>query len=135
MSDFTILVIDDNDDCNKLVKFILKHDTDWQILTATNGKEGIILAKIHQPEIILLDIAMPEMDGIEVYKTLKSSSNTRSIPVIFFTAMPMLNHTLARQIGKNVAIIVKPFNIMTLADRINKIWIESQKHKFTKLLD
>ena len=135
MSNFTVLIIDDNDDTNKLVQLVLQQDTDWQVAIASGGRDGITQARTLQPEVILLDIAMPEMDGIEVYKILKSSSNTRSIPVIFLTAMPMLEQTLSRQIGKDVAVIAKPLDILTLADRINSVWIESQKLKLATLLD
>ena len=134
MSNFTVLIIDDNDDTNKLVQLVLQQDTDWQVAIASRGVDGITQARSLQPEVILLDIAMPEMDGIEVYKILKSSSDTRSIPVIFLTAMPMLEQTLSRQIGKDVAIIAKPLDILTLADRINSVWIESQP-KLATLLD
>ena len=135
MSNFTVLIIDDNDDTNKLVQLVLQQDTDWQVAIASGGRDGITQARTLQPEVILLDIAMPEMDGIEVYKILKSSSNTRSIPVIFLTAMPMLEQTLSRQIGKDVAVIAKPLDILTLADRINSVWIESQKLKLATLLE
>lgn len=135
MSNFTVLIIDDNDDTNKLVQLVLQQDTDWQVAIASGGRDGITQARTLQPEVILLDIAMPEMDGIEVYKILKSSSNTRSIPVIFLTAMPMLEQTLTKQIGKDVAVIAKPLDILTLADRINSVWIESQKLKLATLLE
>ena len=135
MSNFTVLIIDDNDDTNKLVKLVLQQDTDWQIEIASRGRDGITQARSRPPEIILLDIAMPEMDGIEVYRALKSSSNTRSIPIIFLTAMPMLEQTLIRKIGKNVAIITKPLNILTLSERIIDVWLESQKPRFVVLSD
>ena len=134
MSNFTVLIIDDNDDSNKLVELVLQQDTDWQVAIASRAIDGITQARSQPPEIILLDIAMPDMDGVEVYKILKSSSDTRSIPVIFITAMPMLEQTLIREIGKDVAIIAKPFDVMSLADRITKIWVESQP-KFATLFD
>ena len=135
MSNFTVLVIDDNDDSNKLVQLVLQQDTDWQVEIASRGIDGITQAQSIQPEIILLDIAMPDMDGVEVYKILKSNSKTSSIPVVFVTAMPMLEQTLIKEIDRDVAIIAKPLDILTLSDRITNIWVESQKPKFATLFD
>ena len=135
MSNFTVLVIDDNDDSNKLVQLVLQQDTDWQVAIASRGIDGITQAQSIQPEIILLDIAMPDMDGVEVYKILKSNSKTSSIPVVFVTAMPMLEQTLIKEIDRDVAIIAKPLDILTLSDRITNIWVESQKPKFATLFD
>ena len=135
MSNFTVLVIDDNDDSNKLVQLVLQQDTDWQVEIASSGIDGITQARLRSPEIILLDVAMPEMDGVEVYKVLKSSSKTSSIPVVFLTAMPMLEQTLIRKIDRDVAVIAKPLDILTLSERITSIWVESQKPKFATLFD
>ena len=135
MSNFTVLIIDDNDDSNKLVELVLQQDTDWQVAIASRAIDGITQARSQPPEIILLDIAMPDMDGVEVYKILKSNSKTSSIPVVFVTAMPILEQTLIKEIDRDVAIIAKPLDILTLSDRITNIWVESQKPKFATLFD
>ena len=77
----SLLVIDDNDNFIILVKLFLELDTDWKIITALDGKEGIAKARLEQPDLILLDVAMPRLDGIAVYKMLKSERATRSIPI------------------------------------------------------
>lgn len=133
MKQLTVLTIDDNDDCNELVKFVLEQDTNWQVLTALNGKDGIELAKTHRPEVILLDIAMPQTDGIEVYKLLNSQLKHHSFVVIFFTAIPKMSQKFREQTSRDIPIIEKPFDITTLANRINKIWYKSQNNQFVNM--
>ena len=129
MDKLTILVIDDNDDCNKLVKLIIQQDTNWRILTASNGKDGIELVKLHRPEVILLDLAMPQMDGIEVYEILNSQFENYFFVVIFFTAMPRISSKIKDAIARDIEIISKPFNIMSLVDRITKIWNKARQRE------
>ena len=80
-----ILIVDDNNDNLKVAANILKSN-DNIIWLAVNGKTAIEIAKIKQPDLILLDIQMPEMDGLEVCKRLKEDMETNEIPVIFMTA-------------------------------------------------
>lgn len=83
-----ILAIDDNED-NLLTLKALIFDlfNNYQVFTATSGIEGIELAKIHNPDLILLDILMPQMDGFATCKLLKEDEKLRDIPVIFVTAL------------------------------------------------
>jgi two-component system sensor histidine kinase/response regulator len=81
----TILVVDDTEDNLDLLEFALKRKP-VHMLRATSGKECLSLAVQHRPDVILLDIQMPEMDGFETLKHLRASRNTASIPVIFLTA-------------------------------------------------
>lgn len=81
----TILVVDDTEDNLDLLEFALKRKP-VRMLRATSGKECLSLAHKHHPDIILLDIQMPEMDGFETLKQLRASRSTAGIPVIFLTA-------------------------------------------------
>lgn len=81
----TILVVDDTEDNLDLLEFALKRKP-VHMLRATSGKECLSLAVQHRPDVILLDIQMPEMDGFETLKRLRASRSTSSIPVIFLTA-------------------------------------------------
>lgn len=81
-----ILIIDDERDFCKLVKMNLEMLGDFKIVAALGGKEGIKVARRTKPDLILLDIIMPKMDGFEVLKTLKEDDATISIPVIMLTA-------------------------------------------------
>lgn len=120
MTDITLLIIDDCHDSNQLVKFVLKRDTDWQIITALNGQEGVTQARLYRPSIILLDVAMPDIDGLSVYKILKFDRTTRSIPVIFTTAMVGIEERIKRQISHDVKVITKPFDIRLLESQITE---------------
>jgi len=83
-----ILAIDDNNDNLMILKTLIKEFFPGVItLTALNGKRGLELAAAEDPDAILLDIVMPDMDGFEVCKILKADSKTRDIPVIFITAL------------------------------------------------
>ncbi|MGB5635489.1 MAG: response regulator [Waterburya sp.] len=114
----SILVIDDDDDFNTLVKFILERDTDWKILTALNGKEGVAKAQLQQPSVILLDLVMPNLNGLDVYHLLQSNLTTCSIPIIFVTAMTSMRKIIKSQITEDIEIITKPFDMMTLEKQV-----------------
>lgn len=81
----TILVVDDTEDNLDLLEFALKRKP-VRMLRATSGKECLVIAKEQKPDVILLDIQMPEMDGYETLQQLRGNSLTANIPVIFLTA-------------------------------------------------
>ena len=83
--DPTILVVDDTEDNLDLLEFALKRKP-VHMLRASSGKECLQLAAQHHPDVILLDIQMPEMDGFETLKRLRASKKSADIPVIFLTA-------------------------------------------------
>lgn len=82
-----ILIIDDEDDFCYFVKLNLEQTGKFEVLVATNGAVGINLAKTQQPDLILLDILMPGMNGSEVAEILLNDTATRHIPVVFLTAL------------------------------------------------
>jgi CheY-like chemotaxis protein len=118
MSSRTLLIIDDDSDFNTLVEFVLEQDTNWKILTAANGEEGLIQARSQQPSIILLDVVMHGLNGLEVYNLLKANPITRTIPTIFITAMTRMEKIIKLQITEDTEVIIKPFDIMTLKKRV-----------------
>jgi len=79
-----ILVIDDDPTCLKMVDFVLKKK--YMVKTAPNGEKGIELAKIELPDLILLDIMMPKLNGYETLEKLQGDQITKNIPVIMLTA-------------------------------------------------
>jgi len=81
-----ILIIDDEADFCSLVKAGLESRGDFEVRVATGGREGLDLARAIKPDIILLDITMPEVDGMQVLERLKNDRHTVSIPVIMLTA-------------------------------------------------
>ena len=116
-----ILAIDDSEINLELLFRIFKlHYPDYLFVKAISGKEGIDLATKEQPEIILLDIIMPEMNGYEVCKYLKKDTSTQNIPIIMISALGQ--NSEERTKGLNVgadAFISKPFSQSELRAQIN----------------
>lgn len=81
----TILVVDDEQDLLDLIEYNLKKEG-FDVLKAEDGKEGITMARKHSPDLILLDIMMPKMDGLEVVEIMRDDEQLKRIPVIFLTA-------------------------------------------------
>jgi diguanylate cyclase (GGDEF)-like protein len=83
----TVMVVDDSTSNIEILNGVL--GSDYEILFATNGKDALEVAREQMPDIILLDIVMPDMDGYEVCTRLKADSQTQEIPIIFITAMSL----------------------------------------------
>ena len=81
----TILIIDDEDDIRAILTYNLEKEN-YRVLNASNGKDGIELAQQHTPDLVLLDVMMPEMDGIEVCEYLRADPKTENISICFLTA-------------------------------------------------
>ncbi|HOJ27496.1 MAG TPA: PAS domain S-box protein [Spirochaetota bacterium] len=117
----TILVIDDKKDNLVSITALLKNlIANCEVVTAQSGKEGIEKAEKHNPDVIILDIKMPEMDGYEVCQILKNNPKTRHIPVIFLTAI----HTDTQSKVKGLklgadAFLTKPVDQAELIAQIN----------------
>lgn len=118
MLSMKVLLIDDNQDNRTLIEFALQKNTNWEILTASDGIEGIIKAESEIPDVILLDLIMPDLDGLTVYEILKNNLFTCKIPVIFITAMVNSRVLAELKATDAIGVITKPFNIVTLASDI-----------------
>jgi len=81
----TILIVDDEQDLLDMIEYNLRQQ-DYDVLTADNGQLGIQIAKENKPNLVLLDVMMPGMDGIEVCDRMKEDTDLRQIPIIFLTA-------------------------------------------------
>ncbi|NJM98367.1 MAG: response regulator [Phormidesmis sp. RL_2_1] len=116
-----ILIVDDEESIQKVVSLSLKLEASWESITASSGKEGIAQAKRHQPDAILLDVMMPEIDGIATFEVLDESVETRSIPVILLTAKTQAAEKRLFQTMGVAGVITKPFTPLTLASQIAKL--------------
>ena len=106
----TILVIDDEPDIREVVCLVLEELGGWQPDQAGSGQEGLAKAGAQPWDAILLDVSMPDMDGVAVFKELQAHPSTRAIPVILLTAR-VLKSDIDRFTELGVAgIIAKPFN-------------------------
>lgn len=118
MSAKQILVIDDEDDIRKLTQTCLEIMGDWKVLTACSGSEGLAKAQTEQPDAILLDVMMPDMDGPTTFQNLQANPATKHIPVILLTARGRsADRSLFAELGV-MGVINKPFNPLKLADQV-----------------
>lgn len=81
-----VLVVDDDPVYTKILRILLEKNN-YQVVVANDGEAGLALARSEKPDLIVLDIIMPKMDGAEVYSFLKSDERTLDIPVLFLTAV------------------------------------------------
>jgi CheY-like chemotaxis protein len=118
MQNKRILVIDDDPWIREIVCLCLSEIGNFDVVAASSGGEGLAEVEKEHPDAILLDLCMPQMDGMEVLRQLRNSQNTQGIPVIIFSAIASLvsPDRLAKQ--GVVETILKPFNCLTLPDRI-----------------
>jgi CheY-like chemotaxis protein len=116
-----ILLIDDEETIQEVVQLGIEIEVGWEVLIASSGTEGIEVAQTQQPDAILLDVMMPDLDGIATLSQLKANPKTRSIPVIFLTAKIQAADKNQFQNLEVTGVITKPFNSMTLASQIAKI--------------
>jgi CheY-like chemotaxis protein len=130
MTKKSILLIDDEETIQEVVQVGIEIESGWQVAIASSGLEGIDLAQTQQPDVILLDVMMPEMDGIDTLSRLKHNQKTSAIPVIFLTAKAQAEEKSQFKSLGVVDVITKPFNSMTLASQIAKIlgWTMNIKH-------
>lgn len=114
-----ILMIDDEIDIQTIARMGLTLISGWQVLTASSGQEGIQQAKGHQPDAILLDVMMPDMDGVATLAALKADQVTQAIPVIFLTAKSKASDRQKLYALGAQGVINKPFDPTTLASQIS----------------
>ena len=114
----TIMVVDDNPDIITIIKTILE-GKGYNVVSASSGQELLNLLKNQKPDLIILDIMMPEMDGLEVLTKLKGVTDTTSIPVILLTAKVQYEDVLGGyKLGADYY-ITKPFTSTQLINGIN----------------
>lgn len=123
----TVLLIDDEEDARRLVKLLLEHEG-YRVLTSPSGSEGMILAKVEHPDVILLDIIMPKMNGHDVLHRLKDDPDTCTIPVIMLTAKGAERDIAASFQLKAAFHVEKPFQVRDLLEKIQVAFILSAPH-------
>jgi len=112
-----ILVVDDDPKIIKLTRDILSV-SGYATIEATDGKQGVALARDKRPDLILMDIQLPVMDGLEAAKILKSDAETKDIPIIALTASAMKGDEEKVYDAGCEEYITKPFEISTLLKKV-----------------
>ena len=141
-SDFTVMIVDDVD-ANVLLLKLLLTKAGYKTTTAYNGKDALNLVSRTSPDLILLDIMMPVMDGHEVAEKMKGMPDKRDIPIIFLTALNSPEDIVKGFKNGAADYISKPFNKEELLIRVNhqlslvsaKRTIEKQKEELEKMVE
>lgn len=115
----TILVVDDMQDIAKMLQKRLEH-WGYRVVMASSGEEGLQRAQTEHPDLILLDVLMPKMKGREVCARLKADPRTQDIPVIFLTALGLMDHIKAGLDLGAEDYVVKPFQPEDLKERVER---------------
>jgi CheY-like chemotaxis protein len=116
-----VLLVDDEPNIRKIGELSLKKVGKWAVVLAASGPEGIELAEREQPDLILLDVMMPGLDGPATLVELKSRPETAQIPVIFMTAKVQKHEIERYHAAGAVGVIPKPFDPMSLPAQILEI--------------
>ena len=116
-----VLVIDDEGDIREVAKVSLEMVGGWETLTASSGSEGLDRARAEQPDAILLDVMMPDMDGPSTFIRLQADEAIRHIPVILLTAKVQANDRRRfAELGVK-GVIAKPFDPLGLPREVSEV--------------
>ncbi|AFZ59915.1 response regulator [Anabaena cylindrica FACHB-243] len=116
-----VLIIDDEPGIRQIVQISLKAIAGWDVLLAASGKEGITVARVEVPDAILLDVMMPEMDGISTFQQMQTYSELHSIPTILLTAKAQtIEQRQFSELGVT-GVITKPFKAPDLVKQMRSL--------------
>lgn len=116
-----VLVIDDEDGIREIIQICLEAAAGWNVLTAASGTEGLAIAQDEQPDAILLDVMMPDMDGPTTFRQLQANPDTEHIPTILLTAKAKISEQQQFIDLGVTGVITKPFKAQELVEQIRKI--------------
>jgi CheY-like chemotaxis protein len=114
-----LLVVEDNSDTREMLHFYFTH-AGYTVPTAVDGQEGLYMAKAEQPDLILTDICMPEMDGLEMIKLIRSKPEVAKIPILVLTAHSQFTREEALEAGAN-QVFYKPVNFDKLIQVVREM--------------
>jgi DNA-binding response OmpR family regulator len=120
MAKATVLVVDDDPVIQKLLQVNFEME-DYLVLVAGDGEEGLEMAREERPDIVLLDIMMPKMNGLEVASALKGDPGTADIPIILLSAKAQGTDLQAGQDTGADEYITKPFDPLELLERVKAL--------------
>ena len=119
-----VLYVDDEADIRTIVEFALEDEEDFEIAVCTSGQEALARIADYQPDLILLDVMMPGMDGPGTLRALRQQAGFERTPVAFVTAKVQPQEVAALKALGAMGVIAKPFDPMVLADQIRTLWRE-----------
>ncbi|HEY8998206.1 MAG TPA: response regulator [Edaphobacter sp.] len=115
-----VLIIDDEDDIREVAALSLEATAGWQVITAASGAQGIEVAIAEQPDVILMDVMMPGVDGPTTFRQMQQNAAIVHIPVLLLTAKVQgIDKRRFADLGV-AGVLFKPFDPLTLADQISE---------------
>lgn len=116
-----VLIIDDDEDIRRIVSFSLERVGNMEVLVSDNAQDGLRLVESEKPDVVVLDVMMPQLDGPAMLAQLRANPAIAKIPVIFLTGNAMTRETQRLRALGAAAVITKPFDAMQLPDLIRSI--------------
>ncbi|NJR64467.1 MAG: response regulator [Leptolyngbyaceae cyanobacterium CRU_2_3] len=116
-----ILIIDNEQYIQEVIQICLQTTAGWQVMAVSSGRDGIAKAEVEQPDAILLDVMMPDMDGLTTFQVLQDHPDTRPIPVILLTAKVQSSDRCRYEELGVKGTIAKPFDPLELASQVATI--------------
>lgn len=116
-----ILLVDDEPDIRRIAELSLQAEPTWQVTLAESGAEAIALAVSHMPDVILMDMMMPGMDGLTALRKLRENPDLEDVPVIFMTAKVQRDEVERYTTAGAKGVLHKPFDPMALCEDIQRI--------------
>ena len=121
-----VLIVEDEANIRQLVKYNLEKES-FQVIEAEDGLQGLRLAKAEKPDLVLLDLMLPQMDGLEVCRSLKGNQATAALPIIMLTAKSEeIDKVIGLELGAD-DYMTKPFSPRELVARVKAVLRRSQK--------
>lgn len=117
----TVLLVDDEDDIREVAQMSLEVTAGWSVEDANCGSQGIEKALAFKPDVILLDVMMPDMDGPTTFKKMRELPELEDVPVILMTAKVQASDLEEFEAIGVSGVIPKPFDPMSLADKVKEI--------------
>jgi len=112
-----VLIVEDNEKNLKLARDVLQFN-DFRTVEATSGEEGLTLVRQHHPDLVLMDIALPGIDGVEATRQLKADAATASIPIVALTASVMQADRARFGEEGFAGVIAKPIDVLKFPNQV-----------------
>jgi two-component system cell cycle response regulator DivK len=114
-----ILIVEDQEDNRRIMRDLLK-SRGFEVLEAMTGEEGVRQAKTHQPDLILMDVQMPELDGYEATRRIKAAVELRNVPIIVVTSYALSGEEEKARAAGADAYVAKPFSPRELLTKVKQ---------------
>lgn len=121
-----ILVVDDEPDIRTLLKISLERNSQFEVVLTSSGAEAITAATLERPDLVLLDVMMPAMDGLETLSHIRAITGCADVPVVLLTARTHSRQVEAYLSAGAISVIAKPFKPLELVEKLQNLIGEAQ---------